>query len=54
MNILFSIIGILIAVIIFGLDAVNEYEKGVQFTFGKYTGMIESDLKIIVPVLQSS
>ena len=35
-----------------GIKVVNEYERGVRFFLGKYTGIIEPGLRIILPVLQ--
>lgn len=40
------------AVIISGLKIVNQYERGVVLTLGKYTGIREPGLRVIIPVLQ--
>jgi regulator of protease activity HflC (stomatin/prohibitin superfamily) len=45
-----------IAVVIYillGLKVVNEYERGVKFTLGKYSGIMTPGLKIVLPILQS-
>ena len=44
------------AVVVFilsGLKVVNEYERGVKFTLGKYVGIMKPGLNIVVPVIQS-
>ena len=46
---------LLIIVIIFilgGLKVVNQYERGVVLTLGKYTGMRQPGLQVIVPIFQ--
>jgi len=32
---------------------VNQYERGVRFTLGKFSGIMEPGLRIIIPILQS-
>ncbi|MBI2664310.1 slipin family protein [Candidatus Woesearchaeota archaeon] len=32
---------------------VNQYERGVKFTLGKFSGIMEPGLRIVIPVLQS-
>ncbi len=47
---------ILFVIIIFvlsGIKVVKEYERGVRFTLGKYTGMINPGLRIVIPILQT-
>lgn len=39
--------------ILSGLKIVKEYERGVRFTLGKFTGMMSPGLRIVVPVIQS-
>ena len=44
------------AVVVFilsGLKVVNEYERGVKFTLGKYVGIMKPGLNIVIPVIQS-
>lgn len=35
------------------LKIVNEYERGVKFTLGRYSGIMDPGLRIVIPVLQS-
>lgn len=47
-------IGFWIIVLIFSmLKIVKQYEKGVLFTLGKYSGLMEPGLRIVVPIIQS-
>ena len=46
---------IIIAVVVFilsGLKVVNQYERGVVLTLGKYTGLRQPGIQIIVPIIQ--
>ena len=42
----------IIIYIAMGIKVVNEYERGVRFFLGKYTGIIEPGLRLVLPVLQ--
>jgi len=50
-----SIILIIILLILLaaGLKVVNQYEKGVKFTFGRFTGIMEPGLRFVFPVIQT-
>ena len=39
--------------ILTGLKVVNEYERGIKFTLGKYAGIMQPGLRIIIPIFQS-
>lgn len=47
------IIGVLVLYILAGIKIVNEYERGVKFTLGKYTGMMKPGLRIVLPLVQA-
>lgn len=54
MNILLSPIAIFALIVILGMiRQVNQYERGILFTFGRYTKMIDPGWRIIIPVFQS-
>jgi len=40
-------------VILSMIRQVNQYERGVKFTFGKFSSMVEPGWRLIVPVIQS-
>lgn len=51
----FFIITLLIAapiVVMSGIKVVNQYERGVVLTLGKFTGVREPGLRLVVPVIQ--
>ena len=43
----------LVIILLASLKVVNQFERGVKFTLGKYVGIMEPGLNIIVPVIQS-
>lgn len=46
---------IIIAVIVFvlaGIKIINQYERGVVLTLGKYTGIRQPGLRIVIPIFQ--
>jgi regulator of protease activity HflC (stomatin/prohibitin superfamily) len=49
----FGILFIGIPVLLSGIRIVNQYEKGIVFTLGKFTSIRSPGLNIIVPVIQS-
>ena len=52
-NLLYPIIGIPVLFILSGLKVVKEYERGVKFTLGRFTGVMKPGLRLVLPVLQS-
>jgi regulator of protease activity HflC (stomatin/prohibitin superfamily) len=49
------VIFIIIVVILFvlsGIKIINQYERGVVLTLGKYTGIREPGLRVVVPIFQ--
>lgn len=54
MPFLFTILFWVIVFIIFvSLRQINQYERGVKFTMGKFSGLVEPGWKIVVPIFQS-
>ena len=45
--------GVAFFVLIISIKQINQYERGVKFTIGKYTGIMEPGWRIVVPVFQS-
>jgi regulator of protease activity HflC (stomatin/prohibitin superfamily) len=48
-----SIFPFVVVFLIACLRQVNQYERGVKFTMGRYTGMVEPGWRIVIPVFQS-
>ena len=46
-------LGIIAVFIASGLKIVQEYERGVRFTLGKFSGVINPGLRFVIPILQS-
>lgn len=53
LELLYGLIPAIVIFLLSGLKVVNEYERGVKFTFGTYTGILEPGLRLVVPVVQS-
>ncbi len=47
------IIGLVVLFILSGLKIINEYERGVKFTLGKFSGILKPGLRIVLPIVQS-
>jgi len=47
------IIGPIIVFLLASLKVVYAYERGVRFTLGKYSGIMQPGLRLIIPVIQS-
>ena len=47
------IIGFLILILLFSIKQVNEYERGIKFTLGKFSGLMNPGWQIVIPVFQS-
>lgn len=49
----YVIIAIIVAIILVSIRQINEYQRGVKFTLGKYSGIISPGWKLVFPVFQS-
>lgn len=52
-GLLVALIIILGAVLVMGIRIVNQYERGIVLTLGKFTGVRNPGLNIIIPVIQT-
>lgn len=43
----------LIFIVLAGLKQINQYERGVKFTMGKYSGLMEPGWRLVVPIFQT-
>ena len=46
------ILAIIIFIMVISIKQVNQYQKGVKFTLGKYTGLMEPGWRIVFPIAQ--
>ena len=48
----YVIIGVILY-LLSGIKIINQYERGVKFTFGKYSGILHPGLRIVFPLIQA-
>jgi regulator of protease activity HflC (stomatin/prohibitin superfamily) len=44
---------LIVLLILSGLKVVKQYERGVKFTLGRYKGLMEPGLRLVVPMIQT-
>jgi len=42
----------LLLILLISIKQINQYERGVKFMFGKYTGMMQPGWRIVLPIIQ--
>ncbi len=52
-NMIYVIIGIIVFIVLISVRQVNQYQRGVKFTFGKFTKIMEPGWRIVLPIIQS-
>lgn len=50
---IYTILGLIVAIIVSSIKQINEYERGVKFTLGKFTGIMSPGWKLVFPIFQS-
>lgn len=50
---LLTLLIIAIVVIVVSIRQINQYERGLRFTLGKFTGMMEPGWRLVIPIFQS-
>lgn len=53
MELLFSLLVIVGIVVLVSIRQINQYERGVRFTIGKFTDIMEPGWRLVVPIFQS-
>lgn len=48
----YFILGIIVFILLISIRQINQYEKGVKFTFGKFSSIMEPGWRIVLPVIQ--
>ncbi len=48
-----SVVWVVAAIVIASIRQVNQYERGVRFMFGRFTGIAEPGWRLVIPVIQS-
>lgn len=49
---LYVALGVVFLIILVSIKQVNQYERGLKFTLGKYTGIMQPGWRIIIPIFQ--
>jgi len=49
----YGILGLAVLVVLSSLKVVKQYERGVLFTLGKYSGKLDPGLRLVFPVIQA-
>lgn len=53
MTTIYIVLGVVVAIILISIRQINQYQRGVKFTMGKYTGIMEPGWRIVIPIFQS-
>src|SRR3989344_3577698 len=53
MNILFIALSVALLIVLASIRQINQYQRGVKFTLGKYTGIMEPGWRLVIPIFQS-
>lgn len=48
-----SVIFLILVILFSSLKIVKQYERGVKFTLGKFSGVMEPGLRLVVPIIQT-
>jgi regulator of protease activity HflC (stomatin/prohibitin superfamily) len=52
-SIIFNIVVFIAVIILISIRQINQYEKGVKFTLGKYVGLMSPGWRLVLPIFQS-
>ena len=52
-NIIWTISGIIVFIILISIKQINQYQKGVKFRLGKYIGLMEPGWRLVWPIINS-
>ena len=45
---------IVLVIVLISIRQINQYQRGVRFTFGKFTSVMEPGWRLVLPIIQSS
>ncbi len=48
-----SLVGIIVFIILISIRQINEYERGILFTFGKFSKVLTPGWQIVLPIIQT-
>ena len=50
---IYTIIGIIVFIVLISIKQIDQYERGVKFTLGKYSKMMKPGWNLVLPIFQS-
>ena len=50
---LYTIVGIILLIVLISIRQINQYQRGVKFTLGKYTGIMQPGWRLVWPIFQT-
>ena len=50
---IYTLLAIVVAVLVISIRQINQYQRGVRFTLGKFTGIMEPGWRLVIPIFQS-
>ncbi|QQG38391.1 MAG: slipin family protein [Candidatus Kaiserbacteria bacterium] len=54
MAIIYILLAVVLFILIISIRQVNQYERGLKFTFGRFTAIMEPGWRLVFPIVQSS
>lgn len=54
MAFLYALLGLIAGILIISIRQVNQYERGLKFTFGRFSSIMEPGWRLVFPIIQSS
>ena len=49
---IYTILGVVVFIILISIKQVNQYERGLRFTLGKYSGLMNPGWRLVWPIIQ--
>lgn len=49
----YPLLPILLFILVISIKQINQYQRGVRFTLGRYTGIMEPGWRLVIPIFQS-
>lgn len=50
---IFAVLPVGIFIVLISIRQINQYERGIRFTFGKFSGLMEPGWRLVWPIIQS-
>ncbi len=52
MEVIYIILGAILLIIIVSIRQINQYQRGIKFTFGKFTSIMQPGWRLVFPIIQ--